>query len=479
MGAGLVLGRWELTEQLGSGAFGRVFAARDTLRVLRNAAVKVYERGIVDLREIQVLDELKHHNVVAYRDSGVAQTPELLGRPWLAMELADGNLTKAANAAGRVGGDSVDKLLQTAVSDALAGLAYLHRKGKVHRDIKPDNLLYGDGVWKVGDLGIARNVGYPGPAQGTVPYMAPELFVNSEGLSELIDIYALGATIHWILTSHHLRPASELLSIAKGDLKCHQGPPTIHPSLLSHSHWYRFVGACIAQRLTAEKLLALINPKEGHPSLVRSGVQCLATSRLVDGHLELWALDEQGQVWHQWNWQGVGWSDWYPFETPGRVTAIAAGHADDRHQEVFVMCADGTIRHRWCVLRGSDHNAQSQWSEWAERPNDGMFRATAFATSRLVDGHLELWALDEQGQVWHQWNWQGVGWSDWYPFETPGRVTAIAAGHADDRHQEVFVMCADGTIRHRWCVLRGSDHNAQSQWSEWAERLVSFVRHSN
>ncbi len=89
-----------------------------------------------------------------------------------------------------------------AILDILDGLEYIHQKGLVHRDLKPQNILYFNGVFKISDFGLIKNVSSDNLdvvtaifiRLGTNGYMAPELALNI-GYSHLTDIFSLGVVI--------------------------------------------------------------------------------------------------------------------------------------------------------------------------------------------------------------------------------------------------------------------------------------------
>lgn len=98
--------------------------------------------------------------------------------------------------------------------DVARALAYAHRPGVVHRDIKPDNILLSEGTAVVTDFGIAKAISasrtesskdtltQAGMSIGTPAYMAPEQAAGDPAIDHRADIYALGATVYELLTGH-------------------------------------------------------------------------------------------------------------------------------------------------------------------------------------------------------------------------------------------------------------------------------------
>ena len=123
---------------------------------------------------------------------------------WLAMEQVNGvDFTRLVKQRGPLPvADAVEYLRQAA-----DGLAYAHGQQIVHRDIKPSNLMLNSaGQVKVLDLGLARLVDddnpltHTGSVLGSVDYMAPEQAFDSKAVDGRVDVYALGGTLHFLLT---------------------------------------------------------------------------------------------------------------------------------------------------------------------------------------------------------------------------------------------------------------------------------------
>ena len=175
----VLLGRYEIRELIGSGAFGKVYRARDP-ELDRDVALKVLtaEPGATDrdtlLAEARTMASLGHPNVVAVHDAGVIDDAGRV-RVFIAMELVAGANLRAWLAEPRSPAIILELMRQVG-----RGLAAAHAAGIVHRDLKPDNILIGDdGRARVVDFGLARSYAGvdapPGAIVGTPAYMAPEL----------------------------------------------------------------------------------------------------------------------------------------------------------------------------------------------------------------------------------------------------------------------------------------------------------------
>eukprot|EP00644_Phytophthora_capsici_P010783 jgi/Phyca11/104320/e_gw1.9.56.1 len=190
---------FELQRKEGAGAFGRVFRACYKNDRTRLAALKVIpvaleagERG-EDIesvrREIQFLRECDHPNVVAFHGAYYKD-----GALWVAMEHCAG---------GSVGDirrvrELSEREISVIMRGALRGLAYLHSRRKIHRDVKGGNILLTDsGQVKIADFGVSAQLrdtlSRRGSFVGTPYWMSPELIQDSD-YDFKADIWSLGIT---------------------------------------------------------------------------------------------------------------------------------------------------------------------------------------------------------------------------------------------------------------------------------------------
>jgi serine/threonine protein kinase len=199
----MVAGRYRLGEQVGIGAMGIVWRARDE-RLRRTVAVKqlllqpgldearAAEARLRAMREARIAARLHHPNVVIVYD--VAEDD---GQPWLVMEYVPSTSLGAALQDGPMAPYPVAAI----GAQAAAGLAAAHAVGVVHRDVKPGNVLLGDdGIVKIADFGISRAVDdvvltATGLLTGTPAYLAPEM-AKGEVPAPSSDVFALGATLY-------------------------------------------------------------------------------------------------------------------------------------------------------------------------------------------------------------------------------------------------------------------------------------------
>ncbi len=197
-------GRYRLEDRIGGGGMAWVWKAEDTL-LHRPVAIKLLrEEFVADeafvrrfRQEAESAASLLHPNVVHVYDVG-----EERGTHYIVMELVEGETLKAR--IQRQGPLPVGRALQIATSVARA-LQAAHRKGIVHRDIKPQNiLLTAEGRVKVADFGIARaasgtTIVHTNTVIGSAHYFAPEQ-ARGGFTDEKSDLYSLGAVLYEMLT---------------------------------------------------------------------------------------------------------------------------------------------------------------------------------------------------------------------------------------------------------------------------------------
>ncbi len=187
------LGRYEIIEQMGTGAMGTVYRARDTA-LDREIGLKTIRTG-VDVspevrqrfyREARACARLQHPNIITVFDMG-----EVENTAYIAMELLEGADFRRVIQERRP--IPVETKLAAAI-EVCDAIAHAHRHGVIHRDIKPSNLfLTNEGRTKVLDFGIARlpssRLTVAGQILGTPNYMAPEQILGraSDGRADLFS----------------------------------------------------------------------------------------------------------------------------------------------------------------------------------------------------------------------------------------------------------------------------------------------------
>ncbi len=234
----LLAGRFRITDRLGAGSMGEVWAAQDE-RIRRDVAVKLvhpmFGAGEAGTRarferEVQLAGRLSHHNVVTVHDWGEVAVS---GRQvlYLVMELVRGvPLHRRLN-------ESVPPwpLAVAWAAQIAQALDSAHRRGVVHRDIKPANaLLTPDGTVKVVDFGVAKFLGdtlsarhltTPGDLLGSPHYMSPEQALGDGKIDHRSDLYSLGCLLYHALTGRPPFDSANLVTVLRMHMDDAPAPP--------------------------------------------------------------------------------------------------------------------------------------------------------------------------------------------------------------------------------------------------------------
>jgi serine/threonine-protein kinase len=220
--APLFAGRYELGERLGAGGMSTVRLAFDR-RLERYVAVKVLAEHLADddqfvarfRREALAAARLVHPNIVQVFDFGLEQES---GRHYIVMERINGpSGAQVLRDRGRL---PVDEAVDW-IAQGCLGLAYAHRNGLVHRDVKPGNLLRSgaDGTIKLADFGIVKtaadesSITQVGSVLGTAAYLSPEQAAGEEA-GPAADVYGLGVVAYQLLSGRLPYEAQSLTELA-------------------------------------------------------------------------------------------------------------------------------------------------------------------------------------------------------------------------------------------------------------------------
>ena len=199
LSAGARLGPFSLEVLLGRGGMDEVWRALDT-RLHREVALKVLHpttRGAVVLDEARAAAAVHHPRVATLFEVGQVEAHGTSGPlDWIALELVPGQTLRQRL---RLGPLTIRDTLVVAL-DLAEGLAAVHARGLVHRDVKPDNLAVdASGHVKVLDFGIAAVAGVDANAWGTPRYLPPEQRAGAR-VDACADVFALGVTVIELLT---------------------------------------------------------------------------------------------------------------------------------------------------------------------------------------------------------------------------------------------------------------------------------------
>lgn len=210
------IGPYYNIEIIGSGSFGTVYKSVH-VRLKKLVALKMFN-SLEDfgqefsgrfLREMELLKKLDHSSIIRLYDTGNLQI-DGENRSYIALEYFQGvNLNDHLKVNGALPWQKVLKILMQ-IADALD---YMHSQGILHRDLKPDNIMYNDitGKAKIIDLGLGKCVldqeretlciTQPNSSMGTPNFMPIEQWGSAKEVDERADIYSLGATAYNLLSN--------------------------------------------------------------------------------------------------------------------------------------------------------------------------------------------------------------------------------------------------------------------------------------
>ena len=237
------LGRYEILAELGRGAMGAVFRARDP-RIDRTVAIKTIAIRGADanameeyrqrfFREARAAGRLSHPGIVTIFDVGEDEPTQT---PYIVMEYVDGQALHELLASEHGARFPRDAAIKVLYQVAMA-LDYAHRQGIVHRDIKPANVIVDANLHaKIADFGIAKlsfaEVTLPGQVLGTPAYMSPEQ-ISGKAIDGRSDLFSLGVIAYWLLTGEKPFNGESITEISLQVVTQDPKPPTSVDASLS------------------------------------------------------------------------------------------------------------------------------------------------------------------------------------------------------------------------------------------------------
>ena len=219
--APLLLGRYRPTRALARGGLAVVYLARDE-RLGRDVAVKLMNSGTdLDMDrydvELRALARLNHHGMVSIVDAGIDDSEPDDPRPFLVMELVNGHTLERTLRDRTLRSRQIGEI----AFDVAETLEYVHRRGLIHRDVSPSNIMIANYETKssreralLTDFGLAiETSSVPTTVSGTAAYVSPEQ-VRNETLTPATDIYSLGLVALQCFTNQIAFPGTVVESMS-------------------------------------------------------------------------------------------------------------------------------------------------------------------------------------------------------------------------------------------------------------------------
>src|ERR1700677_396317 len=225
----IIDGRYRVISRLGSGGMADVYLAQDQL-LGREVAVKVLHHHFAERfrREASSAAALSHQNIVGIFDRG-----EWNGTYYIAMEYVAGRSLKSIV---RDDGALDPATAIDIVVQILRGARFAHKRGVVHRDLKPHNVILDEeGRARVTDFGIARagasDMTLTGSIMGTAQYLSPEQ-AQGFAVSAASDLYSIGVVLYELLTGVVPFEGETAVAIAFKQVSAEPRPPSeLNPAL--------------------------------------------------------------------------------------------------------------------------------------------------------------------------------------------------------------------------------------------------------
>jgi serine/threonine protein kinase len=242
------VGRYEILEIIGTGATGRVARAHDPM-IGRLVAIKLLSREWASgearqrfIQEARVVGQLSHPSIISLHDMGIDEATQT---PYLVMEYLEGQPLDRILEKGSI---PYPKACAWAAEVACA-LGVAHRKGVIHGDVKPANILITDeGRVKLMDFGMARLASKDSgstPLLGTPAYWCPEQIVGKPQDARS-DLFSLGVVLYEMVTGKRPFDADSLQAICGRVLSSTPLPPS-HANPSVPSGFDAIVARCLAK----------------------------------------------------------------------------------------------------------------------------------------------------------------------------------------------------------------------------------------
>ncbi|EEU38268.1 uncharacterized protein NECHADRAFT_77064 [Fusarium vanettenii 77-13-4] len=252
---------------IGSGAFGKVYKARnlDNGAMMAVKVVSIIDDGrdIKMLRnEVEILARSNHRHIIELITSEGWSGHDIK----IFMTLKEGSLTSLALATSNA---KLHDIAETALHHMLQALDYLASQNILHRDVKPDNILYsmvrGKPHFELGDFGLAIEARHYEDQAGTFCYMAPDVLLRGAAQTAKSDVWSLYATMLWVLDGRGFREKCRRLRDNGGPQQLFSDITDMTqpvPQELSHIEEMAAFNACC--RASAGEMLDKLFPRHGN-----------------------------------------------------------------------------------------------------------------------------------------------------------------------------------------------------------------------
>ena len=280
------VGRYEILEIIGTGAHGRVARAHDPL-IGRQVAIKLFPKELAHgearqrfIKEARVVGQLSHPAIITLHDMGIDEATQT---PYLVMEFLEGQPLDRILDKGSI---PFPKACAWA-GEVASALGVAHRKGVIHGDVKPANMLITDeGKVKLMDFGMARLASHDTnatPLAGTPAYWCPEQIMGKPQDSRS-DLFSLGIVLYEMVTGKRPFDAESLQGICSKVLSSTPLPPS-HANPSVPAAFDDLVVRCLAKDPSARHASAEALAQELYPLARRAPAQApAATQANGNGH---------------------------------------------------------------------------------------------------------------------------------------------------------------------------------------------------
>jgi serine/threonine protein kinase len=269
----VLVGRYEILEIIGTGATGRVARAHDPL-IGRLVAIKLFAKELAQgaarqrfLQEARVVGQLSHPSIMTLHDMGIDEPTQT---PYLVMEYLEGLPLDRMLEKGSLPFPKACAL----VAEIACALGVAHRKGVIHGDVKPANVLItNDGRVKLMDFGMARLASHDtgaSPLLGTPAYWCPEQILGKPQDSRS-DLFSLGVVLYEMVTGKRPFDADSLQGIC-GRVLSSTPLPASHANPSVPASFDGIIVRCLAKDPAARYTTAEILAEELYPLARRKAV---------------------------------------------------------------------------------------------------------------------------------------------------------------------------------------------------------------